>query len=182
LICLCLGAVRQNGLEFIQEDLVFKLNPGLWQVSGDYWFCNNTEEHITQQLYFPIPADSLNAAAEQIKLKLVKPLAGQQGRILSVTPQGFWFEVSLPAKTLANCHLSYRQKLSGKTASYVLLSTQSWGRPLEIASYTLITPKKLSLTKITLDNPAIKEKGCKRYYSWDFTNYLPAHDFSVEFR
>lgn len=178
---LSLIAIGTNGLEFIQEDLEFRLDGKIFKLTGDYWFCNNTDKDITQQLFFPIPADSLNAPAEKAKLKLIKPLPGQKVKLLSVGKQGFWFEVSLPAKTIAICQISYRQKLYGKSAKYVLMSTHSWGKPLEYAKYTLITPSALQVTNLSLSEPEVHLQKGKRYYRWEYLNFLPQADFTVEF-
>ncbi len=182
LACLSLAAAGPGSLEFIQEELEFKLDQDWFKVNGNYWFSNNTGNVVIRQLFFPIPADSLNAPAERVKLKLKDPLPGQKVKILSVSQQGFWFELSLPAQTIAECHISYRQKLKGNSARYVLRSTQSWGKPLELAKYTLITSNKLQVLKLTLSDPEISVRGGRRCFRWEYQNYLPDTDFEVEFR
>jgi len=182
LACCCsLAAIGPNFLEFIQEDLVFRLDGKTLELDGDYWFCNNTQEDITQQLYFPIPSDSMNAPAEKIRLVMTDPMPGQTAKIISVNKHGFWFEVSLPTQTIAVCQISYQQKLQGNSARYVLMSTHSWGKPLEWVKYTLITTKKLQIDKLPLPDPLIKVKGRKRIYQWELTNFMPEDDFIVEF-
>jgi len=176
-----LFAIGSNFLEFIQEDLVFTLDGKTFELKGDYWFCNNTEEDITQQLFFPIPSDSLNLPAEKVTLQAVKPLPEQKVRLIDVTKQGFWFEVSLPAKTILVCKISYKQKITGKTATYVLRSTQSWGKPLEHARYTLVTRNKLRKTYPPLQDAAVKHKIFTKHYIWEYTNFMPEADFRIQF-
>jgi hypothetical protein len=181
LTCLSLAAIGSGSLDFFQEDLEFRLDGRTFRLSGDYWFCNNTHEDITRQLYFPILSDSLAAPADKIRLKLVKPLRGQKAKLLSTGKQGFWFEVSLPAQTIAICHIAYRQRLYGNTARYVLMSTHSWGKPLEYAKYTLIIPSGLKVENLSLPSPAVHLVKGKSHYRWEYLNFLPQADFSVQF-
>ncbi len=182
LVCLGLMAIGSGSLNFFQEDLEFRLDGKTFRLSGDYWFCNNTDRDVVQQLYFPIPSDSLALPADKIKLKLIDPLKGQKARLLSVNSQGFWFEVSLPAQTIAICHIAYRQRLYGNVARYVLMSTHSWGKPLEYAKYTLITSRRMQLQHLSLEEPVTCVKGGKRYYRWEILNFMPEADFRVDFR
>ncbi len=183
LIC-CLGLYANdfNRLSFTQENLTFRLGKKIWKVDGDYWFTNATDKPVTQKMYFPIPEDTYIMPAEEIELKLKKPLKGQSCKMLSVSEKGFWFEVTLPAKTIAVCNIKYQQKLLGWVAKYVLLTANSWGSPLEYAKYTLIMPSSFKAAKLSHRNAKVKQKWNKLYYTWEYTNYQPKTDFEVEFK
>jgi len=119
--------------------------------------------------------------AQDISIRIIKPLAGQNCTIININPKGFWFELTLPAQTIAVCKIKYKQKLIGKKAHYILLTANSWGKPLEYASYTLFTPKKLKITSMPLDAPIRHNSLFNRIYQWDYINYAPDRDFIVEF-
>jgi len=169
-------------VDFTQEDLSFTLSEGLFKLDGDYMFSNYSPEDITQNIYFPIPADEKSLPADHITMEVIKPLAGQKVKITSVNPQGFWFELTLPAQTIAVCKIKYEQKLLGKSAKYILLTANSWGKPLEYAKYTLNVSNKMNLVKPPLDNPVITKRLFGKQYKWEYTNYSPDKDFIVEFK
>ena len=182
---LCLtsqNCLAQSCLEFSSEDLQFTLYGDTWKVRGNYVFSNYSTEDITQQIYFPIPADSTISAAQDLMISIKKPLEGQKCKMLAVKPEGFWFELSLPAQTITTCQIAYRQRLRGKLAKYILLTANSWGKPLEKAKYTLYVSNKLRIKKPPLPNPIIKQGWFHIKYTWEFTNYIPTCDFIVENR
>lgn len=170
-----------GSLDFTGESLVFKLSANEFKVSGDYRFSNYSSEDVTQTIYFPIPTDSTAHPATKIKIKLLKPLPGQNCKLMAINPHGFWFELTLPAKTIAVCHISYRQKLRGNSAKYVLMSTQSWGKPLEDVKYVFYACKNIKLKSISLPDPVVKTGIFSKKYTWEYKNYSPEQDFIVEF-
>jgi hypothetical protein len=177
-----LSAINSNyRVDFTQEDLSFTLSKVLFTLDGDYMFSNYSPEDIVQNIYFPIPADEKTLPAQNITMNVIKPLPGQKVKIMSISPQGFWFELTLPAQTIAVCKIKYEQKLLGKSAKYILLTANSWGKPLEYAKYRLSVSKHVKMTKMPLDNPVVKKGLFHNKYGWEYNNYVPDKDFIVEF-
>lgn len=184
LLFFCVYALADNSvyrLDFTEENLEFELSDGKWKLDGDYMFSNYSPEDITQNIYFPIPADSSALPAYDVSIKIIKPLKGQKCKLLNINPKGFWFELTMPAQTIAVCKIKYKQKLIGNRAHYILLTANSWGKPLEYANYTLNVPNKLRLKAMPLDNPIVKKGMFHKKYVWEYTNFSPDKDFIVEF-
>lgn len=185
LLCILLLILAQQAysaatLEFTSEDLVFSLYGNVWKLKGDYVFSNYSTDVVTQQIYFPIPVDSTSSGAQDVTLSLVKSLPGQSCKIMSVKPEGFWFELVLPAKTIATCKISYWQQLRGTKAKYILLTANSWGKPLEKAKYTLYVSNKIRVKKLSLPDPVFKQRWFSVRYIWEYSNFSPQTDFIVE--
>jgi hypothetical protein len=182
LLCISLTAQGSARLSFMQEDLNFKLSLHTFTVDGRYWFSNESDENIKQALFYPYPTDDYLGKAEFLKLKLIHPLKGQNVKKLSGSDKGFWFEVTLPAKTIMECRIAYKQKLKANKAKYIILTTNSWGRPLEQAIYTLQVPHSLKITSLSLAEPDIRHKLFHDVYRWELKNFHPDTDFIVEFQ
>ncbi len=183
LLCICSQAFcSEYRLDFTGEELTFSLGSKLWQLDGDYLFSNYSPEEIKQTIYFPIPTDTTAMPAHDVSIKVIKPLKGQICKMLSVTPKGFWFELTLPAQTIAVCKIKYKQRLLGKRANYILLTANSWGKPLEYAKYTLNVPNKIEIVSMSLDEPIVRKGLFLHQYQWDYINYAPDKDFIVEFK
>jgi hypothetical protein len=168
-------------LSFMQEDLDFKLSRHTFTVDGSYWFSNDSDDAIKQALFYPYPQDDFLGKSEFLKLELINPPSGQSVKKLSESDKGFWFEVTLPAKTIMECRIAYRQKLKANKAKYIIMTTKSWGKPLELAVFKLKVPRGLKITKLPLDNPSVKSTWFHTTYSWERKNFWPEADFIVEF-
>jgi hypothetical protein len=180
-MCAGLSAQASTRISFMQEDLIFKLSRHTFTVDGSYWFSNESNETITQALFYPYPQEDYLGKAEFLKLKLINPPQGQNVKKLSESDKGFWFEVTLQAKTIMECRIGYKQKLKANTAKYIIMTTQSWGKPLEQAVFQLKVPRCLKITKLPLDNPSVKSTWFHSIYSWERKNFWPETDFIVEF-
>lgn len=181
LFSLSLLAQGSGRLSFMQEDLNFKLTQHTFTVDGIYWFSNESNETIKQALFYPYPQDDYLGRAEFLALKLIQPLKGQVVNKRSESDKGFWFEVTLPAQTIMECRIAYKQKLKANKAKYIVFTTISWGRPLEQAKFTLKVPHGLKITTLSLADYGIKHKLLHDVYRWELKNFRPEADFIVEF-
>ena len=84
----------------------------------------------------------------------------------------------LSPKDTVDVNIFYRQKISSVN-KYIIVSTQSWGKPLETAVYTLTTDKKLKIKSFSYTPDSIKEVNDKRLYFWKKQQFMPTIDFEI---
>ena len=75
----------------------------------------------------------------------------------------------------------YRQKHLGDYVKYILTSTQSWGRPLEIAKYHLIFGKDIKIKSISYPPSDKLNFKDKNIYNWEMQNFMPEKEFEIWF-
>jgi hypothetical protein len=76
---------------------------------------------------------------------------------------------------------SYRQKLLGLKAEYILKTTIGWGESLRQANYQLIVPANIKVYEFSLQpQDSIITKSEVVYY-WTKYNYLPSGNLIILF-
>ena len=88
------------------------------------------------------------------------------------------FSFSLLPNDTVDVNIFYRQKKSDVN-KYIITSTQSWGKPLKTAVYTLTTDKKLMIKSLTYQPDTVKNINDKKLYSWYKTEFMPRKDFEI---
>ena len=151
----------------------------LWTVSGDYYISNLHGESLSQVIGFPVPSsDSVSVAAIE-ELSLIDPADSMRVELLRQTEQGFLFRLELPARSFVGLRVSYMQKISGSQARYVLLTANSWGRPLPSCEISLFVEQGLTLQHFPLPDPVIFPSGLGDVYHWQLQGFQPETDFIV---
>ena len=72
--------------------------------------------------------------------------------------------------------ISYRQKLLGTQAEYILRSTIAWKKPIEIANYELIMPKAIKLVKSQIAFDHFTDTGKEIVYYWEKRDFMPSEN------
>lgn len=184
LLLICLGSfspsslqARQRGLSFETEQLSFTVQDSLWLFDGDFGFYNSSSQALDQAIYFPVPANETQSQATEVSVVM-----GEQQQILPVhgiSPEGFWFQLTLPPQSFETVRIRYRQVFQGDRASYVLLSALTWGKPLPYASYRLRLPQGSTLLHLPFADPKISAQDGWDIYYWEFYDFVPEADFEA---
>jgi hypothetical protein len=164
-------------LDFYREDLVFRIEDGYFHVDGDYYFRNRTDREIKKYLSYPFPqkkelgiVDSLysfNKASPEINL------------LVNFNQKAGVIKLHIAAKDSVVYKIGYRQKITSNIVEYILMTTYSWGKGFEYASYKLITDNSIEIESLPFDKPLVEEIEERKIYSWEFTNFLPTGNFVV---
>lgn len=93
--------------------------------------------------------------------------------------KGATFKIEIKPEETSKFRISYRQKLLGNRAEYILTTTQSWGRPLEQANYTLIIPNKLSIDSLSYTPDSFETKRDRIIFFWEKENFMPDRNFII---
>lgn len=169
--------VLSQDLQFYREDIVFKASAGNVITDATYNFCNLSEKNFKAPLFYPFPENTreLIDSILVIDLKADTALPIREGR------SGVFFPISVKAYGQAAYRVYFRQKLIEKKFTYILTSTETWGRALEFANFELQVPKELSIDSLSYPPDTSFIKNDIHYYFWKKKDFLPKKDFEVFF-
>lgn len=179
LICLLVllaypaSLLAQHTVSFFEEHIDFKLDSSHFTINGIYSFYNNSQNSVSQQIVFPF-------AATTKTIDSIKVLDLNAQRLLPYTlmASAVAFIITIPPKDTLDVNIFYRQKSAIKN-TYILTSTQSWGKPLDRAFYTLLTSTERAIDSFSYDPDTVKVVGNHKLYQWEKHHFLPQYNFEV---
>ena len=168
-------------LDFSLEKTSPESDTLLWIVSGRFYLSNLHHEALSRLIWFPVPASDSVGVAEDVSISLIEPVDSMSVELLYQNQRGFGFRLDLPARSFAGVKISYRQKISGSEARYVLLTANSWGRPLPSSEINLTLGQGITLTDLPYPDPIVSLDTQNSNYRWTFLDFGPDRDFVVRF-
>ncbi|MCB5253152.1 MAG: hypothetical protein LHW51_09290 [Candidatus Cloacimonetes bacterium] len=167
-----------RGLSFETEQLSFTVQDSLWLFEGDFGFYNSGTKALQQAIFFPVPANEKQSRAMQVSVSIEEQQ--KSFAVSEISPQGFWFQLSMQPQSYETIRIRYQQSLQGSQASYVLLSALTWGKPLAYASYSLRLPQGSKLLHYPFANPEQSTQDEWDIYYWQFYDFVPEVNFEAE--
>jgi len=163
----------QTKISFFEEHIDFSLENDYFTINGIFSFSNTNNKPETQQIIFPF-ANETNSI-DSIRIINLNTLSN-----LSFTKlkSSILFKITVPANDTVDLNIFYRQKKSD-TNKYIITSTQSWGKPLNKAVYSLSTEKGLKIKSFTYQPDTVKIINNKKLYLWSKTEFMPQKDFEI---
>jgi hypothetical protein len=133
------------------------VQPDRIEVSGLYVYANPLPLPWTRGLRIPFPVDAGQAAPAYVDVAEVDPRTGLDRDSIPVS----WvlgeprFAVHVPAHGETHVRVRFSQAAAGDRATYLLTTTQPWGRPLTHGDYVIV-PRSVCITgsSYPLDGPA----------------------------
>ena len=177
LLLLLAEIMMLSALTFEAEELNFYLENDLWEMDGLFHFANYDSLSTHKLIFFPVPSDSL-CLPPKIKAIAIQDSNGAEVTMLNQAKKGFTFLLSLPALSFCSLHLDYTQTLKSNYAKYIITTTNSWGRPLPYAKYTLHPGINVQIRSL----PFSVQKQEGRNYIWEFFDFAPEKEFEVTFQ
>jgi len=176
LIIISLETQSQN-IDFFREDLTFKLNENKFEVEGNYYFRNNLNRPLRLKLKYPFPNDSIFGEINSVQCI---DLTDSSSTISFIEQDYMMFKISIPANESKTYRISYHQNLKSNKASYILTTTNRWGKAFEQATYELSVENLIidSLSYIP-DKVEVFDDSSKFY--WQKENFMPDRNFEVFF-
>lgn len=165
--------MAQSPVSFFEEHIDFKMDSSYFSINGIYSFSNSSMERITQPIIFPFA--STGNTIDSVKILDLNTLL-----LLPYTKMtnAVSFEISIQPKDTLDINIFYRQKASHKN-TYILTSTQTWGKPLDHAVYTLMAPKEAVIDSFSYPPDGVKIVDNNKCYQWEKHHFLPTFDFEV---
>jgi hypothetical protein len=146
-------------------------------VTGSYYL--KTVQDKSVALVYPFPMDSLMGEVDSISV--FNLTANEPIEILSKRREGIAFKANFGDTTDLVILISYRQKLLGNRAEYILESTKGWKKPFEQADYQLIVPDSLKIISFSIPPDESVKTDQEIIYYWSKTNYMPEVNMIFEF-
>ncbi len=124
---------------FTRERIDITVRPSAVEVCGLYVYENPWPFPVTQGLAYPFPVDDSHPAPVSIQVTEADPADGSDLRVvptfrLGGTPR---YSIRIRPGGVAHVRVRYVQPAYVPSATYLLTTTQPWGRPLEHGEYVL---------------------------------------------
>ncbi|MBN1186912.1 MAG: hypothetical protein JXB49_31840 [Bacteroidales bacterium] len=167
-----------QGLEFYKEDLVFEVIKSNFVVEGAYYFCNTSADAVKQLIWYPFPEDSmLFGEIDSVSIFSGNVPVSFYTRKMS----GVGFSIEIKPFESKCYNIYYSQQILGNKAEYILLTTQSWGKPLKSAKYKVLLPEDLQLDSLSYPYDTSYIHKNKQVFYWEQSDFLPDKNIIVEF-
>ncbi len=164
---LCL--ISQEKFEFINEKIDFSLSASLFSINGIYVFVNNAEKNVHQTIFFPFSENS-----ESLNINRIYNLTYNENLTFKQVTNGLIFKMFMFPKDTVSINISYNQNTKREN-TYILESTQTWGKPLHNADYSLSADNSVRIDSISLKPDTL----INNVYYWHKQNFYPNENFRV---
>ena len=179
LMALQAGVSPAQQVEFFGESLRFIVNDDHVNVQGLYFFRNTGEKEVNQAIYYPIPTPNNLRDVDEIEVVQL----GKREVVSHVQlDKGIRFGIKIEPGKEAGYRIEYRQKHDGNRFSYILTSTQAWGKSLEFAYFDMEIAKEKTIKFFSYTPDTVQYRNNTAQYSWILRDFIPKQDFIVEFR
>jgi hypothetical protein len=172
-------AAAAGDLRFASENIFLSIaQPDTLCVTGEYFFASKSGVRVSTPIVYPIPVDSIHAFPHVISVKQ----SGKQIPFESLPEDGtIVFSLTFAAKTSPCVTICYRQRLSRPTARYILLSTGTWGEPLQMGYYRIALPAQTRLAFLSYPSDKVSAARDSTVYEFARKNFMPEKDIVVEY-
>ena len=155
-----------------------EITKGYFHVTGIYYL--RSDRNSNEILVYPYPVDSLYGAVDSIYIynlttdKKVTPLKTDLYKTV--------FNLDFPSPGDLVIQISYRQKLNGNRAEYILKSTIGWKKPLNQANYQLMVPSGFQISSFSMAPQDSIVTDQEVVYLWNKDNYIPSENLIFEYK
>jgi hypothetical protein len=172
--------LQAQKMDFYMEDLNFYLDTNYFVVDGYYYFSNNGSTRAEQLIFYPFPNGNDLGSIDSIT---VYDNIAQKELPFNVLDRntGISFLLSIEGLGFRKIRIKYRQRIKKKFATYILTTTEKWGKPLETANYTLFVPDYIRIDSISYEANNMIQGNGKKIYSWNKKDFMPAENFNIFF-
>ncbi|MDD4971283.1 MAG: hypothetical protein PHT07_17780 [Paludibacter sp.] len=171
--CTALYLQAQQPVSFFEEHIDFVLDSVCFSINGIYSFHNASKLQVNEHIVFPF-ADK-TSGIDSIRIVNLNTLKKVPFTRLESSVS---FEFSLLPNDTVDLNIFYSQKAAIKN-TYIITSTQTWGKPLETAVYSLTTPTDLLIKSLSYTPDSIAEDHGKRVFMWERHQFMPVRDFEI---
>lgn len=175
LVVTCSHSYSQE-IEFYKENITMEISEGYFNVTGTYYL--RSDSNSTFPLTYPFPKDPLYGEVDSIYLFNLK--TGAPVEIKKKTGTGILFMAEPDTSGKAEILISYRQKIKGNKAEYIVTTTRTWQKPIEEATFQLITPAGMVIEKSSYPPADTLITSENQVYTWYFFNFMPEENMIFE--
>jgi hypothetical protein len=166
-------------VEFFAEEITLSVDDSSATVTGIFHFRNRTSMQGKYSCIFPFYVDSLSAYPDSIAAATLGP-DGSPIEVRQNKDKGAAvLKVPLTPDTITTWRITYKQNIRGRSARYILTSTQDWGRPLDEATYCIIVPSKFDSVSVWPEQDSVARRGDLVEFWAHRKNFMPDKDMQV---
>ena len=171
----------QRPIEFFAEEITLSVTDSTSNVTGIYYFRNNTAREGNYPVVFPFYVDSLALFPDRIESFEVQSNSVDLPLEIRKYEERNSIVINIPLRPNAVTiwRLDYRQRILGHSARYILTSTQSWGRPLSEATYEFVVPSDFTGVHVWPEPDTMTEAGHYCKYLAHRINFMPSRDMEM---
>lgn len=169
LLNLPIGLMAQQRLQFVQEKIDFAVSNERFSVNGIYYFNNDTEAEIKQTILFPFAK-----GADSLIVKRIYNLSFSENLSFQELTDAVAFKIIVPPKDTVMVNIAYSQS-TDKENVYVLESTQTWGKALQRADYSLTVEPSVRVDSLSMQPDSLIDN----VYYWKREDFFPNYNFKV---
>jgi hypothetical protein len=162
---------------FYKEHITFKIEEGYFYVNGEYFLRSNNHSGNSIALFYPFPTDTIYSPVDSLLIYD----ANNSKEISNYNMKNTGVSFHLELDSLTTVFISYRQKLKGSQARYILTTTKQWGKPFEEVTYELIAPADLKISSFSYPPDNQQKIENNMIYYWRKVNFMPARDMIFTF-
>lgn len=163
--------------DFYRENINISVKDSITEVEGYYYLFNNDVDDIKIALAYPFPIN------EDLKFPSVvsvfddthKNKIPYRKREKSIS-----FPVPISALDSTIVLINYTQECTNKSFEYILTSTKMWGKPLELAEFTIEIDNNLKLISHSYDFDSTYTNKDKTYYYFKRENFFPDENIHLK--
>lgn len=164
-------------ISFFKENITMKLEREYFYVSGKYYY--RSDSPAMMPLFYPYPQDPLYGRSDSL---IIFDITNNSSiTALDEDSLGARFDIAIQEEPELLIQVSYRQKLLGNKAEYIITTTQLWQQPMEQAYYQLIVPNDISITHFSISPNDSIVTELERVYTWEKFNFMPRKNLVFEF-
>jgi len=167
-------------LEFIRENVVFRLDSAHLTVTADLWLKNPHAQNVTQAFHIPFACEGSNYVTDS--LNVLDCSSNTYLKTFRKNVAGAMVQVSIAGHEQKKIKVNYIQNHDRKRAGYILTKVKYWNKPLPDAQYTLIVENpsiRIDSTSIKADN--ISNEAGKIKQTWHKYNFSPSKELCFYF-
>ncbi len=184
----CFGqddAVRPFGrpIDFFAEEVTLSVSESTASISGVYYFRNSSDRGGTFPILFPFYVDSLTLYPDHIRADVFDGADTTELEVRRL-PERNAITLGIPIKPrgVTAWHLQYSQKILGTLAVYIITSTQTWGKPLEEATYRFIAPANFDSVTVWPEADSTREYDHHIEYISHKKDFMPDRDMAIRWK
>jgi hypothetical protein len=160
----------------------FTLRSDTFYVNGLYYYRNTDAVAIKRVLFYPFPENPSMDEAGNLKARNLT-IDKEKDITLRSNRNGAMIGLEVAPKDTAILQVQYSQKVNGNQAEYIITTTKSWGRPLDVANYILRVPEG----QYIIDSLSYKPDTCfhprgEYVYVFSKKNFMPEKNIIIYFK
>jgi len=172
----------ERQVQFSAEKIEMKVSRKEVEVSGCYYFRNNSSRKtIHKLLFYPFPVDSTHNSPYIIDVYYTS----SEKKIPygpKVPVKSIYFPVDLPPGSTTAVTVEYKQSIRVNNAKYILQTTKYWGYPLEKADYLIWVPQEFQDVELSYQPTEVETLKSQIKFTVERGDFLPHKDLEIEWK